>query len=32
MGMYLQGIKAWYLQNYLPEETLDPNFVGEPFT
>ena len=32
MWMYLQWIKAWYLQNYLPEETLDPNFVGEPFT
>ena len=28
----LQWIKARYLQNYLPEETLDPNFVGEPFT
>jgi len=32
MGMYLQWIKARYLQNYLPEETLDPNFIGEPFT
>ena len=32
MWMYLQWIKARYLQNYLPEETLDPNFVGEPFT
>ena len=32
MGMYLRWIKARYLQNFLPEETLDPNFVWEPFT
>ena len=32
MWNYLQWIKARYLQNYLPEETLDPNFVGEPFS
>lgn len=32
MGMYLKWIKARYLQNFLPEETLDPNFIWEPFS
>ena len=32
MWMYLKWIKIRYLQNFLPEETLDPNFIGEPFT
>ena len=32
MWMYLRWIKARYLQNFLPEETLDPNFTWEPFT
>ena len=32
MWMYLKWIKLRYLQNFLPEETLDPNFIWEPFT
>ena len=32
MWMYLSWIKTRYLQNFLPEETLDPNFEWEPFT
>lgn len=32
MWLYLQWVKVWYLQNFLPEETLDPNFVGESFS
>ena len=31
MWMYISWIKVRYLQNFLPEETLDPDFVGEPF-
>ena len=32
MWMYLKWIKTRYLQNFLPEETLDPNFIWEPFS
>ena len=32
MWMYINWIKMWYLQNFLPEETLDPNFEWEPFS
>lgn len=32
MWLYLKWVKARYLQNFLPEETLDPNFIWEPFS